>query len=152
MRQCLVRVLKGCASAAAFAVIATPAAAAEPEDPPGIVVLREVGPRNALGQTNGPALTVATAPDSGVFGAMTGHLHTLSDMEAAAIRTGGTSGAGVPGVINPIFQQAFGPGGGGAAVHQSGGRGSIGSTVNGAVETGVGAMRGALSGLRGVCC
>jgi hypothetical protein len=116
--------------------------------PGNIILLRVVPPRNAIVPGTGSAVTAPTAPPSMAFDAIRSVGSVLSDAQAASV-TGtpaGIGGGSVPASLAQALNSQSATGG--AAADRSGAaRG--GAAIGGAVETGLGALRGALNGLGG---
>lgn len=153
---CCLRI--GTAGLTALLLAASPAAADYPgstqpgaqQVPPGnLVILRAVPPRNAIIPGAGQAVTAPTAPPSVAFAGLQGIASPLSDAQAASVtgsvplgQAGGQASAAIDGALRS--QSLFG----GASADRSGPAGA-GATISGAVQSGMGAIRGALGALGG---
>lgn len=132
---------------------ATPAAAQEKQAPPGtILVIREVGPRNALHSTNGDPLWVRPSPEPGALQSiLSGAFKPISDSAAASVNAGQPFGGPLSTVLQPLLGDVFTNGG--AASREAGGGavggGGLGSTISSAVNQGLGSMRSALGSIPG---
>lgn len=117
--------------------------------PGNLIILRVVPARNAIIPGAGQAIVAPTAPTSIAFGTLQGAATPLSDAQAASVmasvrpgQAGEQAAAAIDGALQS--QALFG----GAAGEHAGPAGGA-SQIGGAIQTGIGALRGTLGLLGG---
>lgn len=151
VRQALFTIAIAAAGFATPLTTATAAPGAKGDIPAGeLLIIREVGPRNALHPTNGTPHSVPTAPTFPFTSVVSGSLLPITNDDAAAISSGPVSRLSAD-LLTPPFEHTLGSSTAGDTVGRasSGGTNGIGGTIGGAVGNAMGAMHGALGCVRG---